>query len=613
MPGLVIQKGGEAQGRFLPLEGGRVTVGRGPDNDLCLDDRTVSRYHAVLTGGEEGWRLRDLGSHNGTFVNGRQVVSGELADGDRLRLGSVELVFAADGGRGGARAATEEPPAGEITRTMHASRLERLVSGAPGEPTSEVDRRLGHLLALTELTVTVGGLEALFEGVARVVRRALRADRVVPLIEEADGRLRPYLPAEGRFGDGVESCKLKGGLVPKCRTDGVAACWLAADEALSAAAAPIRLGRRNLGVLYCERSAPSPSFSQPDLTYLFAVAMQTGLGIENVRARERMARQARSLSRRLGERYDMIGDSEPMRAVYRFIRKVAPTNAGVLVCGESGTGKEMVARALHRHSRRGDGPLEIVNCAAVPPALLESQLFGHVRGAFTGAEADRPGCFELADGGTLFLDEVVDLAVGCQAKLLRALEEGSVRRVGETRQRQVDVRVIAATNRDPQRAMAEGRLREDLFYRLDRLRVVVPPLRERVEDIPLLAQHFLAEFRTSLRRSAEAISAEALEVFAAYGWPGNVRELRNVVERMVLLGEGPALGLEHVPADLIEAVRRGPRDRVEPLSVVERRHIRHALEACDGNKSRAAELLGIDRSTLYARLRRYDGADEVAG
>jgi two-component system response regulator HydG len=318
-------------------------------------------------------------------------------------------------------------------------------------------------------------------------------------------------------------------------------------------------------------------------------------------AEERLSQRAEHLMRQLEERYDMVGESPAMQALYDFIRKVAPTEAGVLICGESGTGKEMVARAIHRHSDRREGPLEIVNCAAMPATLLESELFGHVRGAFTGAVSDKMGRFELAHGGTLFLDEVVELPLECQTKLLRVLEEKRVRRVGDTRDRMTDVRLIAATNRNVTRAVAEGRLRADIFYRLDRLRVEVPPLREREGDLELLAQHFLEQLSFSCKRDIEGFAPQVLEVFRSYKWPGNVRELKNVVERMVLLGEGKELRLEDVPADL----RGSAEGRIESLSDMERRHILRVLEEVGGNKKRAAQLLGIDRSTLYAKLRSY--------
>ena len=321
---------------------------------------------------------------------------------------------------------------------------------------------------------------------------------------------------------------------------------------------------------------------------------------------QRLARRAEILSRQIQERYDMVGESPPMQALYDFIRKVAPTDAGILICGESGTGKEMVARAVHQSSPRSQGPLEIVNCGAIPSALIESELFGHVRGAFTGAVANKPGRFELADGGTLFFDEVTEMSIECQGRLLRAVEEGKVRRVGGTSDQPVDVRLIAATNRDPLEAVAAGLLREDLFYRLDRLRVVVPPLRERGEDIALLADHFLEHCSASVKGKARRFAPQVYDVFQAYHWPGNVRELRNVVERMVILGDGEVLGLELVPDDL-----EGPSHHdeaelpVEPLGEIERQQVVRAMQEAGGNKSRAARMLGIDRSTLYAKLRRY--------
>jgi len=323
------------------------------------------------------------------------------------------------------------------------------------------------------------------------------------------------------------------------------------------------------------------------------------------RAERNLARRAEILSRQVQERYDMVGESPPMQALYEFIHKAAPTEAGVFICGESGVGKEMVARAVHNNSHRSHGPLEIVNCGAIPVGLLDSELFGHVRGAFTGAVADKPGRFELADGGTLFLDEITTMPLECQAKLLRVIEEGKVRRIGATRDRAVSVRLMAATNSDPAQAVAAGILREDLFYRLDRLRVVVPPLRQRADDIPLLAEHFLEVCSASLKGKVNSFDPEVHEVFRAYRWPGNVRELRNVVERMVILADGPELGLDLVPGDLRRAAD-SPKDHdVQSLDEIARQQIVRALDEADGNKSRAARILGIDRSTLYAKLRHY--------
>ncbi|MCK4283724.1 MAG: sigma-54-dependent Fis family transcriptional regulator, partial [Candidatus Brocadiae bacterium] len=496
----------------------------------------------------------------------------------------------------------------DITQTISIDDLRRMgpaVLAGPGEPV--LDRlRLNSLLAIAELAASAPGVPALFEGTAQSLSTAVGGARAVPVLEEEDGTLRPYFGSKGKFGDTLDELRIDASVVERCRHEVVAATHQDGDSVLQIASVPICVGERCLGFLYCERADPQAEFLKKDLTYLVTVGMLIGVAIESIRSRERVARRARSLSRQLGQHYNMVGESEALKNVFDFIRKVASTDAGVMICGESGTGKEMVARAIHFHSRRGDGPFEIVNCGAVPVTLMESELFGHVSGAFTGAVADRPGRFELADAGTLLLDEVVELSSECQVKLLRVIEEGKVRKVGDTEDRSVDVRVIAATNRDLEQAVAEGRLREDLFYRLDRLRVVLPPLRERHGDIEMLAEHFLSEWRRSLKRPGDAFAPEVLEVFRSYGWPGNVRELKNVVERMVILGEGPVLGTDLVPDDLKAAARNGTPCELETLRELEKRHILDALHATQGNKKRAAELLGIDRSTLYAKLKRYD-------
>jgi transcriptional regulator with GAF, ATPase, and Fis domain len=607
MPDLVVKEG-SVQGKVFRLAGERVSIGRDPSNDMQFEDRTVSRHHALLTVRPDGWYLTDVGSHNSTVVNGAPVVEARLTHNDEVRLGDLVLLFV-EHEAAGDQASLSAPvsPAGEITQTIRLGDLGgfRLDTTRALSESVARQRRLGHLLALTELAVSVRTEQALCESVAQILRGTLAADRVIPIIEEDGHSLRPYLESAHDFAEGLEGLGVNASLLHRCRLEGVAATWRGSGPWPNVACAPLRVGSENHGFLYCDRRDPSAEFTSQDLTYLLAVSMQATLAIENIRSYRTVSLRARSLSRQLGERYEMVGQSEAMNSVREFIRKVAPTDAGVLLCGESGTGKELIAWAIHNQSRRAEGPLEIVNCAAVQTALLESELFGHVRGAFTGAVSDKPGRFELADGGTLFLDEVVELPLDCQTKLLRVTEEGRVRRVGDTRDRPVSVRTIAATNRDVSRALAEGRLRPDLFYRLDRLRLEVPPLRERGGDIELLAVRFLAEFSASCNRSVEGFAPEVLQVFRRYRWPGNVRELRNVVERMVLLAKSSVLGCDDVPADLGASAREGGEAAAEPLGEVERKHILRVLQQTGGNKKLAARLLGIDRSTLYARLARY--------
>ena len=301
----------------------------------------------------------------------------------------------------------------------------------------------------------------------------------------------------------------------------------------------------------------------------------------------------------------IVGRSPALLAVLRVVRRVAPTSATVLVEGESGTGKELVAEALHRWSQRAGGPLVKVSCAALPETLLEAELFGHERGAFTGALYQRKGRFELAHGGTLFLDEVAQLSPAMQVKLLRVLQAGEFERLGSSQTLRADVRLVAATNSSLETMRAEGRFREDLYYRLNVVRVQLPPLRERREDIPLLAEHFVALYRRRNGRDIEGISGAALEALLDYDWPGNVRELEHAIERAVVLAEGRVIQPGDLPPG-IGAASHAPREVRVPLGAtlreIEERVIQHTLAQTGGDKTAAAALLGIGRRTIYRRI-----------
>jgi two-component system response regulator HydG len=320
-----------------------------------------------------------------------------------------------------------------------------------------------------------------------------------------------------------------------------------------------------------------------------------------------------SLRERLNDRFDfgrIIGRSAAMKALLETLALVAPTDATVLILGESGTGKEVIANALHQNSPRAGRPFVKVSCAALPETLLESELFGHEKGAFTGATARREGRFQMAHGGTIFLDEVGETSGATQTKLLRVLQERAFEPLGSSRTVTVDIRVMAATNRDLSKEVQEGRFREDLFYRLNVVPLTVPPLKERREDIPLLADHFLAIFREKNRKPVKAISGKALDLLARYDWPGNVRELENCIERAVILARDEAI----VPADLPPQIQQQPQTSDEAalglpygisLDQMEKALILKTLEETGGNRTRAAEILGINRRTLQNKLRDY--------
>jgi DNA-binding NtrC family response regulator len=312
--------------------------------------------------------------------------------------------------------------------------------------------------------------------------------------------------------------------------------------------------------------------------------------------------------RQKGSFGQLVGQSKSMQEVYRWIELAATSTAPVLVFGDSGTGKELVARTIHDLSNRRNKPFVAINCAAIPETLIESELFGHERGAFTGATERRLGCFELADAGSLFLDEIAEMDNSTQAKLLRVLQEGTFRRVGGKTELQVDVRVIAATNRVPADAMAQGQLREDLFYRLNVFQIRLPALRERKEDIPLLVRTFIDEFNRQDNRQVRGLTPEAEKTLDRYGWPGNVRELRNVIQRAVVLGGSGLIDAEHLPDNVLrttEPSRPAPSGSIVPIREMERELILRALQETHQDKRRAAALLGISLKTLYNKLAKY--------
>jgi len=341
--------------------------------------------------------------------------------------------------------------------------------------------------------------------------------------------------------------------------------------------------------------------------------------LRNALERRAMAGEVAGLRALAEGRFEMVGQSPAMSALYAQIAKVAPTRTRVLITGESGTGKELVARAIHRESPLRDRPFIKVNCAAIPPELIESELFGHERGAFTGAAARKKGLFELADGGTIFLDEIGDMSLSAQAKVLRVLQSGELSRVGSETTLKVDVRVLAATNRDLQAAVGSGQFRDDLFFRLAVVPLRAPPLRERAADIPLLCKAFAAQIAHENGLHEKPIAPDALEVLMAYAWPGNVRELRNVVERLMILCEG-SVGVGDLPEEIVaEVSRRGrPLRNLGALELspeasnlslrelrdlVERQVVRAKLDENDWNISRTAQVLGLERTNLHKKMR----------
>jgi Nif-specific regulatory protein len=628
----LIVREGPGRGTAYELVDDTTKIGRDPGNAVQIPSETISRTHAEIVrrveGDAETWTVRDLQSRNGVLVNGARVESATLSSGDEIRLGDAVLNFI-----------EREFDTLEITDADGAADLAVRSEAAVQRPagarqTLAMDLHPPkRLLALLELAQVAGAAKSypeLFGAVVTAIERDLQPHRTVPILfDEQKGLLRPWVSQRGEFDRHLSKMPISSTIVNYVRKHRIAilseaaekderlrdAQSIAAHRITSAMCAPILIGDRLLGELYVDRFGDAERFTKADLELLVAFAALAAVAIENVRVREEVGRERYVREREARGLYDIVGQCEPMERVFRFIAKAAPTEAGVLIEGESGTGKELVARAIHLNSPRRHQPFEAVNCAAMAPTLLESELFGHVRGAFTGADRDRPGRFELADGGTLFLDEIGELPDGSQSKLLRVIENGELRRVGDIKDRKVNARVIAATNKMLAEEVARARFREDLYFRLNVLKISLPPLRERPGDVRVLAEHFLKQFAETCGRPALRFEADVWPLFESYPWPGNVRELRNAIERMVVMAEGDALRLEDVPFEIRsgKAAAR-PADAPAPaapsgepvtLRDLERDHIARVMQRTAGNKKEAARILGIDRSTLYAKLKAY--------
>ena len=631
MPTLTIVSGPQ-KGLSYQAPPEKITIGRDSSNELHLEGKKLSRHHAMLEPDGDRWLLTDLGSRNGTLVNGEAIKEYHLRPRDEIQIGDIVIVFMAEGGPDQAEPADSAMQQRILEETLISEDSEILGSEELGTDVSKARRLNDRLRALVDLTRKVGAAHSpdeLLDGLGAAVEASLGPDRVVPLIVSDDGSLQPWTFQRSGLPPNIAEMPISQSIVEHARERlaGVLTVNASADERFGGAASirinqiatamcvPILYKGELKGLLYVDRLGEAQSFSHEDLETLTAIGLCLAAPLENVSFCDRVNREKDALAQEVRQQHSLIGESAPMQSVYTFIERAAAasTDACVLILGESGTGKELVARGVHYNSARSAGPLEVVNCAALNHSLMDSELFGHAKGAFTDAREERPGRFELADRGTIFLDEIGELTEGCQSKLLRVLETGELRRLGDTADRHVDIRVIAATNRDLQEEIKNGSFREDLFYRLNVLRIELPPLRQRPGDLEILAESFLRDFGHKCGRPELAFAPEVKAALKDYHWPGNVRELKNIIERMVVMSASQVLTIEDVPAEM-----RGPAPApvpvpaepgsIEPLGTLaelEKVHIQRVLEHTQGNKKEAARVLGIDRSTLYARLKTY--------
>ncbi|MBM3998474.1 MAG: FHA domain-containing protein [Planctomycetes bacterium] len=579
-----------------------VTIGRHPSREIPLDDDRASRLHARISYRADRWHLEDCGSRNGTYVNSQLVQQVVLEPGDLIRVGDRLILFAPRSeewkapfdGSSKLRATT-------IYQRVNASGVSKaLVEQNVGDAMSRVVRDSAVLCRLAHSLQSHNDVASLARAGLDALREGLDADAVAVWLVGTDGRLR----CEGREGAPLTEHVLASLAVEKRKAicvDEKAGADKKTSTAGTAIGIPIPARQGCRGAIECHRDLEKAPFERGDLDFAAVVAHQMGAALENLEHRERLEQANVELRRRLDDQNQLVGSSPPMQRVLDQISRVGPASSNVLVLGESGTGKELIARAIHELSRYGAGPFIAVNCAAFSESLLESELFGHEAGAFTGADRRHVGQFERAHRGTLFLDEVGEMSLACQAKLLRVLEGHSFQRLGGEDSIRVDVRLIAATHRDLEQLVRQKRFREDLYYRLRVIDIRVPPLRDRGEDVIELATLYLERFRRTTGRGPRRLSMEASQALRDYPWPGNVRELKNAVERAVVLGSG----LEISPADLglpHPGNTPPPQAQLISLQELERRHIRYVLDAVHGNKTQACRILGIGRGTLYNKL-----------
>jgi transcriptional regulator with GAF, ATPase, and Fis domain len=384
---------------------------------------------------------------------------------------------------------------------------------------------------------------------------------------------------------------------------------IVASQIRSLLCVPLLVFGAKLGLVYADTTRPAAQLDEHHLHLLTAIASVTAVALEHARYVEWLEGENRRLQEEINIEHDMVGESPRMRDVYQFVKRVAPHESTVLIRGESGTGKELVARAIHRTSKRGNRPFVAINCAALTESLLESELFGHERGAFTGAITQKKGKIEIADGGTLFLDEIGELALPLQAKLLRVLQEREFERVGGTRPIKVDIRLITASNRNLDEAVKSNLFRQDLFFRLNVVSIMLPPLRDRRDDIPLLATYFVQKYARATDRRVVAISPEAYMLLKKYDWPGNVRELQNALERAVVLGSSDHIRPEDLPEALVEnneSMDAGVTRYHDAVNTVKRQLILRAIEQAGGNFTEAAKLLDLHPNYLHRLVRNMD-------
>jgi transcriptional regulator with GAF, ATPase, and Fis domain len=601
MPSLRVQLGG-GRATVYRLFKRLTTIGAGPDNDVVLTDPLLSDSQAFVQSEEGGWQLIATDGAADLFVNGKRRRRHRLAHGDSVRMGTTELSFSLQDPE-----PAPEPPV-KVTAALAPSSLRRLYEFSERLLGSyEIGAVLESLMdAVIEITRADKGFLVLLEEagpsvrVARNLRRETLGD---PDRQLSDSILDKVIKSRRPL---IVSDALRDLEFQNARS-------VLSLRLSSVMCVPLLEKGEVFGVIYVGNDSVRDLFLQEDLEVLSILAAQASLLIRNALLVSALRLESKQLSEQLEQtRYgDLIGSCGAMQEVFRKVGKVAGTDISVLITGETGTGKELIAREIHRRSPRGKGPLVTINCGAIPEQLLESELFGHTRGAFTGAVTNRPGRFQAADKGTIFLDEIGEMPLALQVKLLRVLQERVVLRVGETRPEPVDIRVLAATHRDLQAEIKAGRFREDLYYRLNVVQIHLPPLRERGDDVRVIAKYLLGRFEKELGGVHKGFSPAAAAAIRRFAWPGNVRQLENHIKKAVVLSEGALLSAEDLGLGEEEVPKVLPLQ--EAKDRFQRDYINEVLALNNGNRTKTARDLGVDPRTIFRHLEKEDGDEQGPG
>ncbi len=614
---------GRLKGSVFTIEDLPVVIGRETAATLCIADASVSRRHSQIERENDHFVILDLESLNGTFINDVPVKRRALHHGDRVRIGDSQFLFLMHDGDVQVKSSEVHFDDGEI---VSGSTLQVRFNDA----LYLMARDLSALMKVSTTINAIRGVEKLQETLLELLFEVVPAERGAILLTDGnpvgpETQFVSMFALDRRRGPDqkikvsrtITRSVLHQGealLINALDAKGIESTEsLTGDRPASVLCVPIMMLDRMLGVLYLDAREPDAVFDKDHLQLVSAISAITAVAIENARHFEWLVSENQRLIADFGIEHNLVGESAPVREVLQFISKVAPTDSTVLLSGESGTGKELAARAIHLNSKRAGKAFMAVNCAALAESLLESELFGHEKGSFTGALGQKKGRLEIAEGGTVFLDEIGELSPALQVKLLRVLQEREFERVGGTRTIKIDIRLITATNKDLEEAVSQGTFRQDLYYRLNVVSLEMPPLRERPEDIPLLASYFAAKYGEKCNRKVSGISAEAQARLTAYDWPGNVRELENAIERAVVLGTTDRILPEDLPESVLESEpSTTPATKYhDAVAQTKKQIILQAMQQTKGNFTEAAKILDVHPNYLHRLIRNLNLKDQI--